>query len=104
SWIGANNLVPFNNGRDTNPGRAAFRRFVHANHFTHGANENFGTPRDFRWKRQSNIQFSPCAEVLIDGEVKAARGNVTRLSVARGSVLIDRYPNYDGQVKIVPTC
>jgi hypothetical protein len=99
----ANNLVSFNNRRNANSGIAIFVSIVDADHFARRADEDFRTPRDFRGQCQRDVELCPGARVLVNREVKAARGNVACFSSVRGGFLFKRYPNDDRKRQIIST-
>jgi len=60
------------------------------------AHEHLGPVGNLGRKRQSNVQFGTSLKILVENEVKTARGNVPGLSFLSVRYALSRDPNNYG--------
>jgi hypothetical protein len=79
----SNDVVALNDGSYAHADVVVFRAPFHSDHFARRADKDLRAVGNFRGERQRNVNFGPRLKILGDNKVKAARGNVPRLSFLR---------------------
>src|ERR1700730_9224527 len=77
---------------------------VYPNDFSGGLDEHFSAAGDFGRKNHREIELGASAEIIIDGEIDAPRGDVPGLAGPRGSLFINRGTNNYGQRQFISPC
>ena len=98
-----NNFITLDDGGHTHTTHARLRFLFHADYLAHRANKYFRTSGDFRWQRQSDIELSSGAQILVDREIDTAGGDVSCFSVASG-LPIYWHPYNDRQRQVISPC
>src|SRR5215475_6542850 len=79
----ANNIVAFDHSGNAKPCAAIFHAAFDANHFAQSAHKNFTAVCDFGRQRHRDIKFGAGFQILIENEIQATRGDVSRLALLR---------------------
>jgi hypothetical protein len=91
--LSANNIVALDYGRYSDGFRRVVVLFIHANHSSVSANEDFGAACNFRRQSEREINFGAGSEIFLHHKVNAARRDITCLAVVRTRLSIDRQAN-----------
>ena len=76
----ADDFMHLKHGSDTDLLVAIPGALVHPNDFSGGPNEHFGVAGDFGRKNHREVQLGASAEIIVDREIDAPRGDVPGLA------------------------
>jgi hypothetical protein len=91
--LSPNNVVALDYSRYSDGFRRVVILFIHANHSSVSANENFGAACNFRRQSEREVNFGAGSEIFLHHKVNAARRDITCLTVVRTRLSIDRQAN-----------